>query len=99
MIPLVVSISMGALFGDIVESFFKRRIGKERGESWYPFDQLDFVLGALILALLMSTILQLLGCTPYNWFLKNFTPYHLLVIFVATPIFHVIGNLIHRKRF
>jgi CDP-2,3-bis-(O-geranylgeranyl)-sn-glycerol synthase len=38
----------GALVGDLVESFFKRRLNYKPGQSFVPFDQIDFVLGALI---------------------------------------------------
>jgi len=38
----------GAIIGDLTKSFFKRRIGKKPGERWVPFDQLDFIIGALI---------------------------------------------------
>jgi len=41
----------GAMAGDSVKSFFKRRLGVSPGESWIPADQLDFVVGALILML------------------------------------------------
>lgn len=37
----------GAMFGDFVKSIIKRRIGKTPGESWKPFDQVDFLGGAL----------------------------------------------------
>ena len=40
-------LGFGALFGDIVKSFFKRRIGIKPGERFIPWDQLDFVFGAL----------------------------------------------------
>lgn len=36
----------GILFGDLVKSFCKRRLGIADGGRWIPFDQLDF-LGAL----------------------------------------------------
>ena len=39
---------LGAIFGDLAESFVKRRINYEPGKSFVPFDQLDFVIGALI---------------------------------------------------
>jgi CDP-2,3-bis-(O-geranylgeranyl)-sn-glycerol synthase len=39
----------GAMAGDAVKSFFKRRSGIAPGGSWIPFDQTDFVLGALAL--------------------------------------------------
>jgi CDP-2,3-bis-(O-geranylgeranyl)-sn-glycerol synthase len=38
----------GALFGDAVESFFKRLSGVSPGESWFPFDQLDYIAGGLL---------------------------------------------------
>jgi CDP-2,3-bis-(O-geranylgeranyl)-sn-glycerol synthase len=40
----------GATAGDAVKSFFKRRLAIEPGRPWIPFDQLDFAVGALILA-------------------------------------------------
>ncbi len=46
-----ISIGFGALYGDAVESFFKRQHGVAPGRSWFPFDQLDFVFGGLIAAL------------------------------------------------
>ena len=35
--------------GDSAKSFLKRRVGIPPGESWILFDQLDFVIGALVL--------------------------------------------------
>lgn len=40
---------LGAMAGDAVKSFFKRRVGVPPGRPWIPFDQLDFVIGALVL--------------------------------------------------
>jgi len=40
----------GALGGDALKSLFKRRRGIPPGGSWIPFDQLDFQVGALLLA-------------------------------------------------
>jgi len=42
-------LSFGALLGDLIESFFKRRVGIESGKEWIPFDQIDWILGALFL--------------------------------------------------
>jgi len=97
MIPIVISIGMGALLGDIVESFFKRRIGKKRGEDWVLFDQLDFIVGALCLVFITSTFLHFLGFLPYNWFIKNFTPWHILVVLIVTPALHITANMIHKR--
>jgi CDP-2,3-bis-(O-geranylgeranyl)-sn-glycerol synthase len=42
---------LGALGGDAVKSFFKRRHGTGSGKSWFPFDQLDYIAGALLVSL------------------------------------------------
>lgn len=42
-------LSLGAMLGDLISSFFKRRRGIEPGESWIPFDQISFVIGAFLL--------------------------------------------------
>ena len=38
----------GGLFGDLIKSFFKRRLNIKSSRSWIPFDQIDFGIGALI---------------------------------------------------
>ncbi len=43
-------LATGALAGDLVGSFIKRRMGLRRGEQVLLLDQLDFVAGALILS-------------------------------------------------
>jgi CDP-2,3-bis-(O-geranylgeranyl)-sn-glycerol synthase len=48
-LDLGVRMGVGAMLGDSVKSFFKRRRGVAPGRAWIPFDQLDFVLGALLL--------------------------------------------------
>jgi CDP-2,3-bis-(O-geranylgeranyl)-sn-glycerol synthase len=40
----------GALGGDSVKSFVKRRMQIPSGKSWFPFDQLDYVIGGIILS-------------------------------------------------
>ena len=39
---------IGALGGDSIKSLIKRRLGIAPGRSWVPADQLDFVVGGLI---------------------------------------------------
>ena len=78
MIPIIFSLCFGALFGDIVKSFFKRRIGRKRGEDWYIFDQIDFILGTLSISLLFSILLDGLDIMSYNWFFKSFSLWHIL---------------------
>ena len=41
-------LGFGAMFGDMVKSFVKRRFGLKPGTPFVPFDQLDFVFGSLI---------------------------------------------------
>jgi CDP-2,3-bis-(O-geranylgeranyl)-sn-glycerol synthase len=38
----------GAMTGDSLKSFFKRRLQIAPGQSWIPADQLDFVIGGLL---------------------------------------------------
>jgi len=71
-------LSTGALVGDLVKSFFKRRVGIKRGQPLFLIDQLDFVVGALIFA----------------WaFLPFFIPWEeVIIILVITPFVHLFGN-------
>ena len=39
----------GTGLGDLVKSFFKRRIGIKPGGVWPVFDQVDYILGFLVL--------------------------------------------------
>jgi len=39
---------LGALWGDAMKSFFKRQFKINPGARWSPWDQIDFVIGAII---------------------------------------------------
>ncbi|MEO5627525.1 MAG: CDP-archaeol synthase [Candidatus Saccharimonadales bacterium] len=41
-------LGFGALFGDALESIIKRQHGIEAGHSWFPFDQIDYIIGGLL---------------------------------------------------
>lgn len=41
-------LGFGAIYGDAVESFFKRQYGVPSGQSWFPFDQTDYIIGGLL---------------------------------------------------
>lgn len=41
-------LGFGALLGDSIKSFFKRRAHVPSGKAWFPFDQLDYIVGGLI---------------------------------------------------
>jgi len=97
MIPIIFSLCFGALAGDVVKSFFKRRIGKNRGEDWILFDQIDFIVGALLFSFLVSGILQVSGLMSNNWFFESFTLWHILFLIVITPFIHLTANFLHKK--
>ena len=83
--PLVaaVTLAFGAMLGDILASFLKRRTGRERGAAFPGIDQLDFVVVSLALTLIAAT----------GWFLETFTLPVLVVVFVLTPLLHVTTNM------
>ncbi len=43
----------GAILGDAIESFAKRRLDIKPGFSWFPYDQIDYILGGCILSLII----------------------------------------------
>ena len=76
------TVSLGALLGDLFEAFIKRRLGYAPGASFPVADQLDFVLGALLLSLFVlppswQVALIVLIVTPPIHLLTNFVAYHL----------------------
>ena len=86
-LPAAVGLALGAMLGDIGASFVKRRSGRERGAAFPGLDQLDFVLGALLVTFVIDS----------DWFLSTFTPEVLAVILVITPLLHVSTNIIAFK--
>jgi CDP-2,3-bis-(O-geranylgeranyl)-sn-glycerol synthase len=83
-IPVVVLLASGALLGDLVKSFFKRRLNKDQGAEWLIADQYDFVLGAFIMLLLFQ----------YDWVVTTITPLILVWILIITPLLHRVVNII-----
>ena len=49
-------LGFGALIGDVIESFIKRRLVIKPGAPFFPFDQIDWILGSLFFA---SFVVQL----------------------------------------
>ncbi len=71
---------IGAITGDLIKSFFKRRLGIKPGRPWFPFDQIDLVVGALIflspfILLPWENVVVLLLITPLLHFLTNVIGY------------------------
>lgn len=76
--PLILGflLAAGAILGDLAKSFIKRRLNKQPGSQWFPFDQLDYVIGALLLSLMVYTpplriVLTLLIIAPILHFIAN----------------------------
>jgi len=75
-------LAMGAVLGDMAASFVKRRTGRERGAPFPGVDQLDFLVGALVVVLVLDP----------GWALSTFTPAGVVFLLVATPLVHLGAN-------
>ncbi|PIR55339.1 hypothetical protein COU74_01580 [Candidatus Peregrinibacteria bacterium CG10_big_fil_rev_8_21_14_0_10_36_19] len=75
------ALGLGALLGDLIESFFKRRLKIKPGAMFFPFDQLDFIIGAVI--------------ATYPLF--KLPVWHIVVLLLLTPVLHLITNIIAYK--
>jgi hypothetical protein len=78
MVTLGGVIGLGALIGDSVESFFKRQAGLASGQSWFPFDQTDYIIGGL----LFSLFLILLPWQVYMWVFVLYFGIHLVTVYL-----------------
>ncbi len=81
-ILLALVLATGAMAGDAVGSFVKRRFNIPSGAATPFLDQWDFVIGAFALAWLLSPFLAI----PF----PNFTT--LLLVLVMTTFLHVFAN-------
>jgi CDP-2,3-bis-(O-geranylgeranyl)-sn-glycerol synthase len=69
-------ISAGAVFGDLLFAFIKRRLKMEPGQRFIPFDQTNYVIGA---ALFLTPYLKI---NILIW----------LTLFILTLLLHIIAN-------
>jgi len=79
--PLIILIVIGALVGDMLGSFVKRRLDMQRGAPFPFIDQLGFVIIAILFALPLYT--PQIGAV--------------LFIIVSTLFVHIFGNYIAYK--
>jgi CDP-2,3-bis-(O-geranylgeranyl)-sn-glycerol synthase len=86
-LPILLALALGAMLGDIVAAFFKRRLGLKRGAPLFVIDQIDFVMGAWLFTIIIAP----------NWFWQNFTPSIILIVLIMTPILHRLTNIIGYK--
>ena len=75
-LPLIVLLSVGAILGDIVGAFIKRRLGIPRGYPAPLLDQLDFLVGGLLAASAVTAISKSVAVT----------------LLIITPIIHIATN-------
>lgn len=72
----------GAITGDLIKSFFKRRMNIASGRPWFPFDQIDLVIGALLFLAPFyfpgwAVVVTLIIITPLLHFVSNVVGYWL----------------------
>lgn len=77
-IQVIVLLSVGAILGDLVNSFFKRRFGIQRGERVTLINRLDFLFGALILSYPFVKI---------GW-------EYVIILVILTPVMHKLANIL-----
>lgn len=73
--------AIGALGGDAIESFFKRQKNIKSGGAWVPFDQLDYIIGSVVVSL----------------FFVILSPLQYLLIFIVWFLLHLLSSYIGYK--
>jgi CDP-2,3-bis-(O-geranylgeranyl)-sn-glycerol synthase len=69
-------IGLGAMTGDLVASFAKRRLGIPRGRPAPLLDQLDFIIG-------MFVFLSFVIALKWEW---------VVILLIITPLIHLAAN-------
>ena len=74
----------GAILGDLVKSYYKRKSGIKPGEPWLFWDQIDFVIGGIVLGFLWyvppaGSVAVLLAASPILHALVNYIGYLLKI--------------------
>ena len=76
------ALGVGGLGGDLARSFLKRQLGIAPGKPWVPFDQVDWILGALFASLIFVKL-------SLSFFLAS-----LVIGFFVHMIVKIIGRLL-----
>jgi len=69
---------LGALLGDATKSFFKRQLSIPPGKPWFPFDQIDWLLGSLL----------------FSYFFIKFSLVFALSVIVVGLILHLLTKIL-----
>ncbi len=88
---IAILIPLGALLGDLLGSYVKRRYGLKRGQKIFGLDIFDLIIGVFILLIVFE----------FNWFYDTFLDglrlFALGFILILTPILHRFTNIIGYK--
>ena len=76
----------GALAGDSIKSFFKRQKSVSPGKSWFPFDQIDYILGGIVFTYFYIKL------SAFDYLLL------FLVWFLIHPLITITGFLLKLKK-
>jgi len=71
-------LGFGALLGDSIKSFFKRQLSIAPSISWAPFDQIDWIIGSILLSGIYIKI----------------SPIHAITAIIIFGLLHPIINII-----
>lgn len=84
----IVALAFGALLGDMLGAYLKRRMGRPHGANTPGLDWYDFYLGAFVLLILAD----------YGFFLAHFVRgdaiFGLVLVTVITPLLHRAVNIL-----
>jgi len=77
-------LSFGALVGDSIKSFFKRRAGVKPGKPFIPWDQIDYAIGSIVFVsivypLTIAQIITILLVSFLGHILINHLGYYLKI--------------------
>ncbi len=68
--------SLGAILGDLAKSYYKRKEHISPGQKWFPFDQLDFVIGGVV----------------GSWMVYVPPMQVVVVLLILSPVLHIVVN-------
>ncbi|MFX0031187.1 MAG: CDP-archaeol synthase [Promethearchaeota archaeon] len=82
----IILCSYGAAFGDLIGSFFKRRLNIQSGAPFWIIDQLDFVSFAILFAAIPALIIPGLYLAPDIFII--------IFLLILTPSVSIIANTV-----
>ena len=89
---IIFLLPFGALMGDMLGSFIKRRLNVQPGEKLRGMDQYDWVIGAWLLLVIVQPLYF------YQHFIEGWHILGLIVVLILTPIAHRATNVFGYKK-